>query len=176
MSPNFSCYSIQTAFVKVTNDFHITKCNGQLVILIFLDLRAVFDRTDHFSMKHLISPGWCGSVDWVVAENQKIIGSIPSQGTCLGCETVRGVWEATKKETLNSFGFQDLSFFWFSSCLTGCCFSDAADSSSYPRLYFLLTYFKVNSQTSRHFISVCISKQEHILTKPSYYVTPNKIN
>ena len=32
------------------------------------------------------SPGWCSSVDWVQTAKQRIAGSIPSQGTCLGCE------------------------------------------------------------------------------------------
>ena len=31
------------------------------------------------------SPGWCGSVDWVPPINQRVAGSIPSRGTCLGC-------------------------------------------------------------------------------------------
>ena len=31
------------------------------------------------------SPGWCSSVDWAQAANQRVTGSIPSQGTCLGC-------------------------------------------------------------------------------------------
>ena len=30
-------------------------------------------------------PGWCGSVDWVPACNQRVAGLIPSQGSCLGC-------------------------------------------------------------------------------------------
>ena len=30
-------------------------------------------------------PGWCSSVDWVWAVKQRVAGSIPSQGTCLGC-------------------------------------------------------------------------------------------
>ena len=32
-----------------------------------------------------IRPGWCGSVDWARAANLRVTGSIPSQGTCLGC-------------------------------------------------------------------------------------------
>ena len=31
------------------------------------------------------SPGWCSSVDWVWAVNQRVTGLILSQGTCLGC-------------------------------------------------------------------------------------------
>ena len=38
------------------------------------------------------------SVDWAWAANQRVTGSIPSQGTCLGCgarSPVRAMWEAT---------------------------------------------------------------------------------
>ena len=30
-------------------------------------------------------PGWCGSVYWAWASDQGVAGSVPSQGTCLGC-------------------------------------------------------------------------------------------
>ena len=33
----------------------------------------------------ILAPGWCSSVDWAWAMNQRVAGSIPSQGTCLGC-------------------------------------------------------------------------------------------
>ena len=37
-------------------------------------------------------PGWCGSVDSVWAENQRVASSIPSQGTCLGCRPGPQYW------------------------------------------------------------------------------------
>ena len=41
----------------------------------------------HKVNKRLFSngPSWCGSVDWVLACEPKATGSIPGQGTCLGC-------------------------------------------------------------------------------------------
>ena len=38
-----------------------------------------------FIKKNDVSPCWCSSVDWAWAVNQKVTGSISSQGTCLGC-------------------------------------------------------------------------------------------
>ena len=32
-----------------------------------------------------LGPGWRGSVDWAQAANQRVVGLIPGQGTCLGC-------------------------------------------------------------------------------------------
>ena len=37
------------------------------------------------SLRKKNSPGWCGPVDWVLACKPKVAGSIPHQGTCLGC-------------------------------------------------------------------------------------------
>ena len=37
------------------------------------------------SKPNLFCPGWCGSADWVPAQEQKGHHSTPSQGTCLGC-------------------------------------------------------------------------------------------
>ena len=31
-----------------------------------------------------VGPDWCGSVDWTLAYEPKVTGSIPNQGTCLG--------------------------------------------------------------------------------------------
>ena len=33
----------------------------------------------------IVSPGWCSSVDWVWAANQRITSLIPNQGICLEC-------------------------------------------------------------------------------------------
>ena len=35
-----------------------------------------------------VSPDWCSSMDWARAANQRVAGSIPSQGTCLGCRPI----------------------------------------------------------------------------------------
>ena len=37
------------------------------------------------TFKNQETSGWCSSVDWVCAWEPKDRGSIPSQGTCLGC-------------------------------------------------------------------------------------------
>ena len=40
-------------------------------------------------------PGWCSSVDWAQVANQRVAGSIPNRGTCLGCGPGPqcGLWE-----------------------------------------------------------------------------------
>ena len=44
------------------------------------------EKTETHSLKNKkSSPGWCTSVSWTQAGNQRVASSIPSQGTCLGC-------------------------------------------------------------------------------------------
>ena len=44
------------------------------------------EKTETHSLKNKKSgPGWCTSVSWTQAGNQRVASSIPSQGTCLGC-------------------------------------------------------------------------------------------
>ena len=42
-----------------------------------------------------ICPGWCGSVDCMPAYEPTVAGSIPNQGTCLGCWS--GPWWGVRK-------------------------------------------------------------------------------
>ena len=51
-----------------------------------LSIKVISSQTLDFHLqKTHCCPGWCGSVDWVQAVNQRVASSIPCQGTCLGC-------------------------------------------------------------------------------------------
>ena len=46
------------------------------------------------------SPGCCGSMDWVLAWEPKGTGSIPSQGTCLGCRPGPQLWVCERQRSM----------------------------------------------------------------------------
>ena len=54
-------------------------------------------------------PGWCSSVYWAWAENQRVASLIPSQGTCLDCGP-GPQWEARKNNHWLIFISLSLSF------------------------------------------------------------------
>ena len=61
------------------------------VLILTFCVGLTFQTGDTIVNNLTISPGCCGSVDWALAgteswlANYGVTGSIPSQGTCLGC-------------------------------------------------------------------------------------------
>ena len=91
---------IHSSFVLITYIYLLFNVCIRLPTILFITfLKAVNVHSKNSKIKKLkikqknklknksvlSCPGWCSSVDWVQAANQRVAGSIPSQGTCLRC-------------------------------------------------------------------------------------------
>ena len=71
-------WKIESLVFKITSDITKTRC-------LTSNPPKKTNSMKHDSLKTKSSPGWCGSVVECQAANQRVTGSIPSQGACLGC-------------------------------------------------------------------------------------------
>ena len=79
----------QSFLVKITSDLHVARYNDHFFFQYFGSIFCYNTADYPFLLKHILA--LAGVTQWIEcqAANQSVAGSIPGQGTCLGCRPGR---------------------------------------------------------------------------------------